>query len=324
MFHALQSRARFAGLTYLAVAGLVLSLLGGVVVTGGARGPEVSAPALDVATPVSPTPSLRQLQSDAPEPAAAIPTSPASPTPESTETPQPVFTPRYVRARPIPKPAAPSPAPAHTLTGAQVGITDAGIFPKMVSVMAGSTVTWVNMGTEVHTATAAQGSRTKLDSGGLAAGQRYSLALFDPGMYHYTSAPDCLANSNKSLFDCSGASIRVLAPIVPALSAPASATPGLFAPPTATVQITDSGFVPDHVVVKAGGWITWINQGSTVHTATGSTQQFDTGGLAPHQSSQMRFPNPGTVSYTSAPDCLNGNHAPSFACASSFSVTVSL
>ena len=204
-----------------------------------------------------------------------------------------------------------------------MGITDEGIFPKMVSVMAGSTVTWVNQGSEVHTATGGPSAPAKLDSGGLAAGQSYSLALFDPGTYHYTSAPDCLGAAAKPTFDCSGASIRVLPPVVPALTAPTAAAVALLAPPSATVQVTDSGFVPHHVAVKAGGWVTWINQGAAVHTATSTSPQFDTGGLAPHQSAEIHFQTPGEFSYSSAPDCLNGNRGATFSCTTPFTITVS-
>jgi len=247
----------------------------------------------------------------------------ASPTP----TKAPVVLVPQRRARPQPTPT-PNPAPSvlispRTLPKGEVEITDRGIFPRVLAVMAGGTVTWTNIGSLVHTATGVEASGAKLDSGGLAAGQSYSLALFDPGTYRYTSAPDCLGASNGSGFDCSGASIKVIPPVVPALSAPHSAAAiGLFAPPAVAVQITDSGFVPDHVVVKADGWITWTNQGSAVHTATGAAQLFDTGGLAPHQSGQVRFQTPGIFTYTSAPDCLNGNRGAIFNCSAPFTITV--
>src|SRR5690348_2787515 len=234
------------------MAGLAVSLLGGVVIAGETRVPQAAptAPA-ESANP----PTLRQLAAEpaeaplAPSEAPAPP--PASPTPEATAEEAPALPRRAIRPRATPsaKPTPPSAAPPAPLRQAQIGITDEGIFPKLISVMAGSTVTWVNQGSEVHTATGAPSAPAKLDSGGLAAGQSFSLALFDPGTYRYTSAPDCLGAAAKPGFDCTGASIRVLPPVVPALIAAPATAEALLAPPSATVQVTDSGFVPDHVAV---------------------------------------------------------------------------
>lgn len=93
---------------------------------------------------------------------------------------------------------------------------------------------------------------------------------------------------------------------------------------TPVVQITDSGFVPDQITVKTGEAIQWTNDGSKVHTATALTgaQRFDTGGLAAHQTAKVAFAAPGTYTYSSATDCLNGNHDPGFTCGKYFAVTV--
>jgi plastocyanin len=97
---------------------------------------------------------------------------------------------------------------------------------------------------------------------------------------------------------------------------PAAATP--------IVQITDSGFVPDQITIKAGEAVLWTNDGSRVHTATALTgaPRFDTGGLATHQTAKVSFATPGTFTYSSATDCLNGNHDPGFTCGKYFAITV--
>lgn len=111
-------------------------------------------------------------------------------------------------------------------------------------------------------------------------------------------------------------------PVSPAPPAPDSLKAQLAATPT--IQITDSGFVPDQVTVKAGDAIQWVNDGTKVHTATALTgaPRFDTGGLASHQTAKVAFSAPGTYVYSSATDCLNGNHDPGFTCGKYFAVTV--
>src|SRR5438477_73767 len=113
-------------------------------------------------------------------------------------------------------------------------------------------------------------------------------------------------------------------------------------PRNLTITITDGGFDQQAYAVGTApssggdtGLVTIVNKGSTTHTATqmpgvpfkvglgdinffaGQTtniKDFDTGGIGPGQSVTVGVPFPGSYQFTSATDCLNGNHAPRFNC----------
>ncbi|HEX6511369.1 MAG TPA: hypothetical protein VF157_03655 [Chloroflexota bacterium] len=113
--------------------------------------------------------------------------------------------------------------------------------------------------------------------------------------------------------------------VPPARPATRAVVPANVQPPSAaTVSITDQGFMPDRLTIRLGGSVDWINHGSSVHTATavGPVRPFDTGGLAAQQHASASFTTPGTYAYSSAPDCLNGQHSSRFNCGATFTVTV--
>lgn len=66
-----------------------------------------------------------------------------------------------------------------------------------------------------------------------------------------------------------------------------------------TVTITDFEFAPASVTVNVGDTVTWVNNGPTVHTATGDG--FDTGNLSKGQSGSHTFTSAGTFSYICTP-----------------------
>jgi plastocyanin len=241
---------------------------------------------------------------------------------------------------------------------ATVSISDSGFSPASLTVPVGATITWTNQGTGVHTATStpAQTSTGKIstpapfDSGGLGPGQNFSISLGTPGTYIYTSAPDCLNGNVTPNFTCTGYSITVGAPSGPAGAAPAasaSASPGIGPAPapagttvmqSAIVAISDTGFSPAVVAVATGGTpstgasVTFVNQGTQLHTAVSgqvhmdesrsAPEIFDTGGLAPGDSKTFNFVNTGTYKFNSAPDCLNGANNPAFNCAGPYTIQV--
>jgi plastocyanin len=115
------------------------------------------------------------------------------------------------------------------------------------------------------------------------------------------------------------------------------------APPSRlTVTMTDAGFDQAAYTMATTpgsasdtGLLTIVNAGKNAHTATevpgspfkvgigainffaGQTSNiadFDTGGLGPGQSMTVGVPFPGTYRFSSAIDCLNGNHSPAFNC----------
>ena len=61
------------------------------------------------------------------------------------------------------------------------------------------------------------------------------------------------------------------------------------------VSITDSGFSPTEVSIKAGDTVTWTNDGKIPHTVAG--EGFDSGAINPGKSFSRVFETPGTYDY---------------------------
>lgn len=204
-----------------------------------------------------------------------------------------------------PAPAAPAPAAGGSAAAtASVVMTDKGVTPTTVTIGNGGTVTWVNNGNQVHTATTTGTTPVPFDTGGLSAGQSGSFNFSVPGTYTYTSSTDCVNNSNPGTFGCGPYVVIVSA--TPVAGAPVtSTTSGAPVPILSnnTVALTDqSGFSPNSLNVKVGSSVTWTNKGSTVHTSTSDPGYFnawDSGGLAPGQSFTYNFTVAGTYGYHS-------------------------
>jgi plastocyanin len=218
-----------------------------------------------------------------------------------------------------PSPAASAaPAPAGQVANASVTITDTGMSPATINLALNGSVTFTNSGANVHTATTTGGVPTLVDTGGLASGQTFSASYTLPGTYTYTSATDCLNGNNTVGFNCGpyvvnvGTSTAATASSAPAPAAPAPFTPaGPVATPTValssggfTVTLSEStGFTPQTLTIKAGQTVTWINNGSQVHTVTSNTgyfNTFDSGGLDKNQKFSYNFTVPGTFGYHSS------------------------
>jgi plastocyanin len=78
---------------------------------------------------------------------------------------------------------AAGPVSAETATG--VGIENFTFTPAVVTVEAGTTVTWTNRDEELHTVTSSAGI---FRSGGLAHDEQFSQVLARPGRYEYFCA----------------------------------------------------------------------------------------------------------------------------------------
>lgn len=77
--------------------------------------------------------------------------------------------------------------------------------------------------------------------------------------------------------------------------APADQQP---AQPTATeVIISNFAFSPQTLTVIAGATVKWTNNDSVTHTIVSDSNMFNSGNIAPGQSFQFSFKNPGTYSY---------------------------
>src|SRR5205085_4352843 len=72
---------------------------------------------------------------------------------------------------------------------AGINVTDTGYQPNLVTISAGGTVTFTNVGTLVHTATNDL-NVPWWDTGGLSKGQFATIRFDAPGTYYFHSAPD--------------------------------------------------------------------------------------------------------------------------------------
>ena len=64
-----------------------------------------------------------------------------------------------------------------------------------------------------------------------------------------------------------------------------------------TVTIANFAFSPNQVTITAGTTVTWVNNNSTPHTATGDGGEFDSGTIDPAGSASITFDTPGTYAY---------------------------
>ena len=64
-----------------------------------------------------------------------------------------------------------------------------------------------------------------------------------------------------------------------------------------TVTIADFAFSPNSITVQAGTTVTWVNNDTVPHTATGNNGEFDTGQIAPGGSASITFDSAGTFAY---------------------------
>lgn len=103
--------------------------------------------------------------------------------------------------------------------------------PKVVTVQAGTTVTWDNTGEAPHTATAADQA---WDTGNLNAGEKGSLTFDVPGTYAYY----CLYHGTAAGGGMAGTLIVEAAPEPTPTAAPAPTQPPI---PTATAESGDTG-----------------------------------------------------------------------------------
>jgi plastocyanin len=64
-----------------------------------------------------------------------------------------------------------------------------------------------------------------------------------------------------------------------------------------TVTIADFAFSPGQLTITEGTTVTWVNNDSAPHTATGDGGEFDTGQIDPGGSASITFDTAGTYSY---------------------------
>jgi plastocyanin len=224
-----------------------------------------------------------------------------------------------------PAPAA-SPAAAGPVGNATVTITDQGISPAAVNILLNGSVTWVNRGSNVHTATSTAESNASgvpaFDTGGIGPGQQMTVGFTTAGTYLYTSSIDCL-QGGKPAFQCGPYTIVVSSNPVqqptPMGGIPTpTPNPTVAALGNAAITIDEvRGFQPNPLNIKVGQTVTWLNTGQQTHSVVlnqGDPQTvwwlqlpttvipLDSGGIAPGQSFSFTFTTAGTFPYHSSTD----------------------
>lgn len=184
---------------------------------------------------------------------------------------------------PPPPVTTPPPPPIAVPTGANnVRIIDFAFQPALLTVPAGTTVVWSNAGQARHTVAAADGSVISPD---IASGASYQRSYTVPGTYLYY----CDIHPEMK------ATIAVTGPGgAPAPGAPVNFPP---APLSGDVQIADFSFTPSTITVAVGGALTFVNAGTSRHSATATDGSFDTGLLTRGAISTKIFTTPGTYPY---------------------------
>jgi plastocyanin len=202
----------------------------------------------------------------------------AKPTPRPGGSPTPTATP----------PPPPAPGSAQML--------DFDFAPKTLTVKAGTTITWANLGKAPHTVTA---NDDAFDSGLKLTGETFTITFKTPGTFGYyctlhpqmtgTVVVTNAAGEAPPPSEGSGGGGR------PAARVPSNPPP----PPGANdIRMLDNDFAPGTLTVRAGTTVRWVNAGQVPHTATASGGVFDSGFVNAGGTFSTRISTPGTYSYT--------------------------
>ena len=194
-------------------------------------------------------------------------------------------------APPPPPPPAPPPAPAPPPPPAAgsntIQIIDYAFRPATITINAGTTLTWTNVGQAVHTVTAGDGS---FASGNVRAGTgQYTHPFATAGTFTYICDihPDMTATVVVN-----GAGGQPAPPPAPTTTVPIPVTPA-----TGGIRIVDFNFEPTSITIAQGGSVTFVNAGVARHTATADDGSFDSGLMARGGVFRKEFAKAGTFTF---------------------------
>ncbi len=179
-------------------------------------------------------------------------------------------------------------AQSNTVPAAMVeaSLTDINAWGFAGVVPVGGTVTWSNLGTQAHTATATDGT---FDTQLVTPGASSTVTFATAGTYAYI----CSVHPTMKGF------------IVVSADA-ASATPMAMVEPN-PADVNSWGFA---VSVQATQSVVWTNLGTQAHTVTAADNSFDTNLVAPGSSAPLEFDTPGIYAYACTPHpWMKGNVA---------------
>lgn len=173
--------------------------------------------------------------------------------------------------------------------------------PAELTVPAGSTVQFANVGGKPHTMTAEDGTfdTGRVDPGaedGRFAGSNVTFTVDTPGTFAYVCQVHPAAMRGVlTVVDAGGGGGGGGSGEPPPTAA---APPAPAAPSTAAVTMADFSFEAPEASVAPGGRVTWTNEGGAPHTATFDDVELDTGNVEPGAEGTLTAPEePGTYSY---------------------------
>ena len=94
--------------------------------------------------------------------------------------------------------------------------------------------------------------------------------------------------------------MRGMATVAVVLSLLVSAPARVSSLPPGSVEIRDSKYAPEDLVVAPGTTVRWVNQDEETHTVTSTTEAFKSGGLNLGDEYTHTFTAPGVYPYTCA------------------------
>lgn len=160
--------------------------------------------------------------------------------------------------------------------------------PATLSVPAGATIVFANVGGKPHTLTADDGS---FDTGVVTPGP-------EGGRFAGTNATVTVSQPGTIPFHCEVHPAAMKGTLTVTGEARAGPAPPSNAPKTASIDIKDFSFDGAQVSVAPGGTVTWSNTGDAPHTATFDDEALDTGTIDPGDDGTLTAPDkPGSYSY---------------------------
>jgi plastocyanin len=184
----------------------------------------------------------------------------------------------------------PEPAATNRIEGVDPALPGENLrfLPNALSVKAGSTILFANVGGKPHTLTADDGS---FDTGIVPPGA-------EGGRFAGTNATFTLPKPGTYTFHCEIHPQVMKGTLTVTGTATEGPAPPSAAPTSASVDMVDFAFKPPEVSVAPGGEVTWKNKGSAQHTATFDDVPLDTKVVAPGGDATLTAPDkPGSYSY---------------------------
>lgn len=204
-----------------------------------------------------------------------------------------------------PPPPAPTPTTTPTSSGGSTAVARAGsvsmvdnaFSPSNLTVRVGSTVTWVNDGAAIHTATDANGG---FDSGLINPGGRFSHRFDRAGTYRYTCIVHPGMAGTITVVDASGTAPP------PAQTTPTTAPPDASGPPA--VSIVGGALNPEVIEAPLGSSIVWTNDGDSAAQLVSADGSFASPAIQPGETWTFQPEAIGEIEYRNvlAADAVTG------------------